>query len=54
MYFTLFDISKEISTKSLNFEGKSYSLFHSLLKKSRFFLWFAVQTIEISKEISIL
>ena len=40
MCFTLFEISKEISTKSLNFEGKSYSLFHDLLKKSRFFLYY--------------
>ena len=40
MCFTLFEISKEISTKSLNFEGKSYSLFHYLLIKSRFFLYY--------------
>lgn len=40
MCFTLFEISLEISTKSLNFDGKSYSLFHSLLKNSSFFLYY--------------
>ena len=38
MCFTLFEISKEISTKSLNFEGKSYKLLYNLLKFENKFL----------------